>query len=80
MIDSSRPLNGTSDIIKPPNYNVANAVGAALSQVSGSVDYTEDLSQITRQQAMEKAIYRAKEAAIKAGADPTTVQVLQFIR
>ena len=75
LIDSSRPLKGTSGLIKPPNHSVANAVGAALSQVSGLVDYTEDLSKISRQQAIHNARQRATEEAIKAGADPNTVQV-----
>ena len=38
ILDSTEPLNGASKLIKPVCSDVANAVGAALSQVSGNVD------------------------------------------
>ena len=31
-------LKGVSELIRPPHYDVANAVGAAISQVSASAD------------------------------------------
>ena len=75
LIDSSTPLKGTSGVYKPPNFEVANAVGAALSQVSGSVDHTFDLFKTTRNKAIEHAKNRATQIAVKAGAEEATVEV-----
>lgn len=38
ILDSTKPFHGASKVIKPFCSDVANAVGAALSQVSGNVD------------------------------------------
>ena len=61
--------------MKPANYQVANAVGAGLSQVSGSVDYTVDLEGTSREAVIQTAKDKAIQAAVNAGADPSTIQV-----
>ena len=43
LVDLKHTFSGVSSIIKPEHFDVANAVGAALSQVSASVDETVDL-------------------------------------
>ncbi|XP_013405324.1 uncharacterized protein LOC106170126 [Lingula anatina] len=43
LVDEKKWLPGVSAISKPPHFDVANAVGAALSQVSGSVDHVVKL-------------------------------------
>ena len=75
LIDSNIPLKGTSHVSKPRHYEVANAVGAALSQVSGSEDVMRDLAAVSREEAMEAAIQKAKDQAVRAGADPQTLKV-----
>ena len=43
LIDSQNSFEGVSSVVTPEYYGVANAVGAALSQVSASIDRTVDL-------------------------------------
>ncbi len=57
------------------HVQVANAVGAALSQVSGSVDLTVDLMEMSRDEAIRQGTAKATHAAIQAGADNTTIKV-----
>jgi N-methylhydantoinase A/oxoprolinase/acetone carboxylase beta subunit len=54
---------------------VANAVGAAIAQVSGEVDQVfQDLS---RDRALAEAQRLAEAKATRAGADPTTLAVVE---
>lgn len=69
-------LNGVSDIIKPKYYATANAIGAALGQVSGSVEKVYKLDNISREDAIKDAADTAKERACLAGADEKTLEIL----
>jgi N-methylhydantoinase A/oxoprolinase/acetone carboxylase beta subunit len=68
-------LPGISDIIRPKHGDVANAVGAALAQVSGEVD------QVFRNLGRETAIATATEIATgratESGADPASIEVIE---
>ena len=57
-------------------WKVANAVGAALSKVSGTVDYVCSLAETPREEAEREAERRAREKAIEAGADSNTVEIV----
>ena len=57
------------------NLKVANAVGAALSQVSGVRDTVVSLDQTTREAALEGAKQQATLVAIEHGAQPDSVKV-----
>ncbi|SHM90358.1 N-methylhydantoinase A/oxoprolinase/acetone carboxylase, beta subunit [Caldanaerovirga acetigignens] len=70
-------IPGVSEIIRPNNFGVANALGAAIAQVSGEIDSIFSLSEISREEALKIAKERAKDEAIKAGADPSTVEIVQ---
>ena len=61
------PIGGL-EVIKPNHFAVANAVGAAIAQVSGEVDRVYALAEIGRDQALADAKERATEAAVAAGA------------
>ena len=54
---------------------VANAVGAALSQVSGTEDVVCSLEKQTREKVIQQVKESAKQAAIKAGANPAVTEV-----
>ena len=54
---------------------VANAVGAALSQVSGSFDRV--VTDTQRSEAVKEAKAEAVEAAVKAGAVRETVKIIE---
>lgn len=69
-------IEGTSHIIKPRHYAVANAVGAAIAQISGEVDRVFALSNMSRDQAMQIAKDEAIDRAVAAGAARETVQVV----
>jgi len=60
LVDENNALMGASQIIKPSYYQVANAVGAALGQVSGSYNALVSITDETR----EKIIADAKQTAI----------------
>ncbi|MDI3534835.1 MAG: hypothetical protein PWQ82_1200 [Thermosediminibacterales bacterium] len=70
-------LEGVSEVIRPENYEIANALGASIAQVSGQVEKIFDLSKMTREEAIKEAKETAKQEAIKAGADPDTVEVVE---
>lgn len=69
-------LKGASEMIMPDHFPVANAVGAAIAQISGEVDRVFALAEMSRDQALEQAKEEARERAISAGADPKTVDVV----
>ncbi len=70
-------VEGVSEIIRPGNHDVANALGAAIAQVSGQVERVYSLSEISREEALNMAKAIAVEEAVKAGAEPSTVQIVE---
>ncbi len=75
----SRPLKGASEVHRPDHAGVANAVGAAIAQVSGRVDKLYDVAALGRDTALNQAKEDATNAAISAGADPGTVEIIDVI-
>ncbi|XP_022808013.1 uncharacterized protein LOC111345029 [Stylophora pistillata] len=76
LVDLSQTLKGASKVFCPPNYQVANAVGAALSKVSGTFDHVVPLKNTTRENAWEEAERGARKRAVEAGADEQTLEVI----
>lgn len=75
----SRPLKGVSEVLRPRHSEVANAVGAAIARVSGRVDKLYDFEELGRDEALRIASRDATDAAIKAGADPATVEIVDIV-
>jgi N-methylhydantoinase A/oxoprolinase/acetone carboxylase beta subunit len=73
-----KKLKGTSKVIRPQSFQYANAIGAAIAQVSGEIDRVFALEQLTREEALKQAKEMAVRAAISAGADPDRVQVVDI--
>lgn len=67
---------GDLDVIRPEHFSVANAVGAAIGQISGEVDRIFSLDGMSRDEALEAAKSEAIIKAISAGAKPETIEVL----
>ena len=67
---------GDLPVIKPENFAVANAVGAAIGQISGEVDRIFSLANLSREEALADARKEATEKAIAAGAKPETIELL----
>lgn len=67
---------GELPVIRPEHFSVANAVGAAIGQISGEVDRIFSLASIGREEALAAARAEATEKAIAAGARPETIELL----
>jgi N-methylhydantoinase A/oxoprolinase/acetone carboxylase beta subunit len=71
-------LAGASEIIKPADGAVANAIGAAIAQAGGEVDHVYSLDGTTRAEVLELAREQAIAKAVEAGARPETVEVVDI--
>jgi N-methylhydantoinase A/oxoprolinase/acetone carboxylase beta subunit len=69
---------GVSDVIRPADFDVANAIGAAIGTVSGQLDRVYQQTGRTRQEIIDDAIEEATGLAVKAGADPDRVSVVEL--
>jgi N-methylhydantoinase A/oxoprolinase/acetone carboxylase beta subunit len=67
---------GDLEVVKPKHFACANAVGAAIAQVSGEVDRVYTLSGSSREEALNDAKQKATEAAIAAGARADSVTIV----
>jgi N-methylhydantoinase A/oxoprolinase/acetone carboxylase beta subunit len=66
---------GVSEVVHVPHQAVANAVGAAIAQVSGEVD--QIFQGLTREEAIGRATQIAEDRATRAGADPASLKVVE---
>ena len=68
-------LSGVSEVVRVPHHTVANAVGAAIAQVSGEIDRIyRDLS---RDEAIATARQAAEDNAVAAGAARDTLGLVE---
>ncbi|WP_216825805.1 hydantoinase/oxoprolinase family protein [Ruegeria sp. EL01] len=72
------PIEGASRILRPEHFGAANAVGAAMSQVSGEVDRTLKLNGRPRSAAVEEVKEQAHQACIDAGALAESIEILDI--
>jgi N-methylhydantoinase A/oxoprolinase/acetone carboxylase beta subunit len=68
-------LPGISEVVHVPHGDVANAVGAAIAQISGEADQV--FTGIRREQALEEATRMARTRAVAAGAEPASLEVVE---
>ena len=68
-------MSGISEVIRPDYADTANAIGAALAEVSGTVDRV--FRDIGHDAAVAEAIHIATEDAVTSGADPELVEVIE---
>ncbi len=71
----NRSLRGCSELTVPDNAGVANAMGAAIAQVSGEVDRVFSFEKLGREAALREAREEATRHAIAAGANPASVVI-----
>jgi N-methylhydantoinase A/oxoprolinase/acetone carboxylase beta subunit len=69
-------LAGVSAVLNVPHQAVANAVGAAIAQVSGEVD--QIFQDLPRDEAIARARRGAEDKAVAAGADRATISVVEI--
>lgn len=70
-------IAGASEVVRPPFHDVANAVGAAISRVCGSVDIVQNTSQQTEAQVIQRAKDLAVQRAISAGAVESSISIAE---
>jgi len=73
----SDAIEGAASIIRPDHFDVANALGAAIAQVSGQIERVYSLDSISRDEAVADAKRIATEEAVKAGADSETIRIVE---
>ena len=71
-------LTGASEVLHPDYYDVANAIGSAIAQVSGQIERVFSIDELGREGAMKIAKDMAIKEAIKAGADPDTIEIVEI--
>ena len=69
-------LQGARTVVKPGHGGVANAIGSAISKVSGTYEQLVDYNELPREQALERAKAEAAELAVAAGAVRETVEII----
>ncbi|HLU36696.1 MAG TPA: hydantoinase/oxoprolinase family protein [Thermomicrobiales bacterium] len=72
----TRDVEGASQMVKPDHYEAANAVGAAIAQISGETDRVYSLEAMSRDEAIADAKAEATGRAVAAGAAAETIQIV----
>jgi N-methylhydantoinase A/oxoprolinase/acetone carboxylase beta subunit len=67
-------LPGALEVLRPPHHEVANAVGAAIAEVSGEVDRIFRADGRSRESLIEEAQSEARDRAVQSGAVPSSVR------
>jgi hypothetical protein len=67
-------LEGVSSVLRLPHGDCANAIGAAIAQVSGEIDQV--FRDMSREEALAEAARLAAAGAVASGADPATLTVV----
>ena len=70
-------LRGASRVCNPEHSGCANAIGSAISKVSGSYEQLVDYSAVPRDEALAAAKAEATRLAVEAGALPETVEIIE---
>jgi N-methylhydantoinase A/oxoprolinase/acetone carboxylase beta subunit len=71
-------VEGISEVLRPDHHDVANAIGAAIGTVSGQVDRVFPLDRTSRADVIDEAASLAKEHAVRAGAAPGRVEIVDI--
>jgi N-methylhydantoinase A/oxoprolinase/acetone carboxylase beta subunit len=69
-------LPGVSEVLRPDHHDVANAVGAAIAQVSGQIEEVVRLDG-DRAAVLDAARERAVKRAVEAGADGARTEIVE---
>lgn len=70
-------LAGASRVLKPAHFGCANAIGCAISKVSGTCERLINYDEIPREKALEMAKAEAVQMAVSAGAVKETVEIIE---
>jgi N-methylhydantoinase A/oxoprolinase/acetone carboxylase beta subunit len=70
-------IEGASRVLRPDHSGVANAIGAAISQVSGEIDRVFQMEGVSRESVLAAAKAEAIDQAIRSGADASSVEIVE---
>ena len=71
-------ISGAASVLKPEHFGCANAIGSAISKVSGTYEKLMNNDELPREQSLEKAKHEAIELAVAAGAVRETVEIIEM--
>ena len=71
-------ISGAASVLKPEHFGCANAIGSAISKVSGTYEKLMNYEELPREQSLEKAKKEAVELAVEAGAVRDTVEIIEM--
>ena len=71
-------ISGAATVLKPEHFGCANAIGSAISKVSGTYEKLMNYDELPREQSLEKAKKEAIELAVEAGAMRDTVEIIEM--
>ena len=71
-------ISGAASVLKPEHFGCANAIGSAISKVSGTYEKLMNYDELPREQSLEKAKKEAIELAVEAGAVRETVEIIEM--
>lgn len=71
-------LKGASVVMRPDHFGVANAIGSAISQVSGQIERIFMIDELGREKTIQLAKELAIEEAVGAGANLETIEIVDF--
>ncbi|MYM25597.1 ROK family protein [Duganella sp. FT135W] len=69
-------LQGTSEVIRPPHFGAANAIGVAIAEISGEIDQIVQVPQGERDTTLAALRSRVLAQAVEAGAQPNAVRII----
>ena len=70
-------LAGAATVVKPEHFGCANAIGSAISKVSGTLEKLINYDEIPREKALAEAKDEAVNLAVAAGAIRETVEIIE---
>ncbi len=71
-------IAGAASVLKPEHFGCANAIGSAISKVSGTYEKLMNYDELPREESLEKAKKEAIELAVAAGAVRDTVEIIEM--
>lgn len=71
-------LAGACSVVRPEYFGTANAIGSAISKVSGTYEQLVNYDEIPREEALARAKEEATAMAVAAGAIPETVEIIDM--
>lgn len=71
-------LAGARSVVRPEYFGTANAIGSAISKVSGTYEQLMNYDEIPREEALARAKEEAAAMAVAAGAIPETVEIIDM--